>query len=73
MSGFLDGLGKVFGKIADQVQGRVERLKNEREKLNKEKDDLEGRVCTPESAARVTKIKARIDEIDAILRNKAVD
>jgi len=32
----MSGIFNVLGKIADQFQGRTERLKNERERLTKE-------------------------------------
>lgn len=67
------GWGGFLGKIAEQFQGRVERLKNERAKLVKEQLDLEMKPCTAEVTVRYGKIVQRIKEIDEILRNNAKD
>ena len=69
----LDGFGKMFGKIADQFQGRVERLKNERAKKKEELNTLLAQACTDENAKKACKLRARIDEITTILENKAND
>lgn len=72
MGGF-DGIGKALGKIADQFQGRVERLKNEKAKKQAELDTLLAQKCTDETAKKASKLMERIREIDAILVNKASD
>lgn len=73
MSFFLDGLGKVFGKVADQFQGRVERLKNERTRLLDERKKLMDAVVTPTSACHIIDIDIRVREINETLNNKATD
>ncbi len=79
MSAFLEGLGKVFGKIADQVQGRIERLKNEKAKLEGERDDIQKikmDINNPEhrkKAARLGVCIDRINTIDKLLGSKAQD
>lgn len=73
MSAFLEGLGKVFGKVADQFQGRIERLKNEREKLVTEKINLQRKVCDEKIADRILTINARIVVIDGLLKSSAKD
>lgn len=70
---FLDGIGKVLGKVADQLQGRIERLKNERVKLIVERDRLMKLECTTEMANKVSTIDKRLKEIDEILINNAKD
>ena len=67
------GWGGFFGKIADQFQGRIERLKNERVRLIVDRDRLMKGDCTVEVAKKVSKIDARIKEIDNILINNAKD
>ena len=67
------GWGNFFGKIADQFQGRIERLKNEKAKLEKEKGQILRGPCTDETAARVSKINKRLAEFDQILVTKAAD
>lgn len=74
MSGFWDGLGQVAGKISQQFQSRIERLKNEKDKLNAEKETLLN--CKPlpaRDADRLLKIDERIAEIKSILGNNAKD
>lgn len=73
MGAFLDGLGKVFGKVADQVQGRIERLKNEKEKLLNERKALLDKNVTPAAAARVNVIDGRLCQINTALAAKAAD
>lgn len=67
------GWGNFFGKIADQFAGRIERLKNERVKLIADRDKLMRGDCTIEVASKVSKIDARIKEIENILVNNAKD
>jgi hypothetical protein len=79
MSAFLEGLGKVFGKVADQFQGRIERLKNEKASLEKEKNELSKinmDINNPEhrkKAARLSVVIDRINELNRLLGNKAQD
>jgi hypothetical protein len=73
MSSFLDGIGKVIGKIAEQVQGRVERLKNEKERLLDERENIMDKPLTSSGAKRVIGIDIRLSEINKILANKAND
>lgn len=73
MSAFLEGIGKVFGKVADQVQGRVERLKNEKQRLENERKILTSKEYSASGSRRVVVIDKRLLEIDAILVNNAHD
>ena len=70
---FFDGIGKVIGKVADNIQGRVERLKNEKERLINERKEI---MCNPPNAKstdRVVAIGKRLCEIETIISNKASD
>jgi hypothetical protein len=73
MSAFLEGIGKIFGKVADQVQGRIERLKNEREGLLNERKKLMDGDVNAKSMSRVVAIDNRLQQIETILANKATD
>ena len=67
------GWGGFFGKVADQFQGRIERLKNEKTKLLAERAKLINSSATAASTERVLAIDKRLSEIQAILGNKASD
>ena len=69
----MSGWGSLAGKIAEQFQSRIERLKNEKSRLEKERVDIEKRDCTPDLAKRMTAINSRLIEIETILSNKAGD
>lgn len=70
----MSGWGNVLGKVADQFQGRVERLKNERVRLVKEELELKKRrPITDKINSRVDAINKRKDEIDSLLSSKASD
>lgn len=73
MSIFLDGLGKVFGKIADQFQGRTERLKNEKQRLLNERKEILDRTVTTGAIDRLRNIDNRVSDINYILANAAKD
>ena len=73
MSAFLEGIGKVFGKIADQFQGRFERLKNEKARLLDERKKLMDAPASAKSTIRVIDIDTRVSEINTLLGNKATD
>jgi uncharacterized protein (UPF0335 family) len=68
-----EGIGTLFGKVAQQFQGRIERLKNEREKLLKEINEIESRPPTADSLIVATKKWNRVKEIDSILITNAKD
>jgi hypothetical protein len=73
MSFFLDGIGKVIGKIADNVMGRIERLKNEKAKLENERIILLGRSADAKTVMRIVAIDKRIADIQRVLENSAKD
>ena len=74
MNYFLEGIGKVLGKIADNTMGRIERLKNEKVRLEEEHGKLlsKGKLSTADRV-RVINIDRRLSEIKSILANKASD
>ena len=67
------GWGTFLGKIAEQFQGRVERLKNEKTRLLNERKKIMDLPATDVSAGRVIAIDNRVSEINTILGNKATD
>lgn len=69
-----DGLGTLVGKISQQFQTRIERLKNERDQLNAEKDILMAKKpLTARDANRIYSIDVRVCQIKLILENNAKD
>jgi len=64
--GFLD---KLLEKLP--IQGRVERWKNELEKLTKEKSLLLLQKADIQKAKRMSYIESRIVELNQLLKNKA--
>lgn len=67
------GCGDFLGKIAQQFQGRIERLKNEKEKLLDERQKLIDGPCTPRASDRIIVIDARVQQINQALGIKASD
>jgi hypothetical protein len=77
MSAFLEGIGAILGKVCQWIPGRIEHLKDEKIKLEKERDSLEGikmDINNPthrKMAARLTVVLQRIHDIDGLLGNNA--
>lgn len=67
------GWGDLAGKVAQQFQSRVERLKNEKATIEKRLKVLENGDCTDASATEASKLVNRLDEIKNILANNAKD
>lgn len=67
------GWGNFFGKIAEQFQGRIERLKNEKEKLLDERKILISKEYSASGGRRVVVIDDRLHELDILIENKAND
>jgi len=65
--------GKLFGKISDQFQGRIERLKNEKESLLNERQKILINPPTDKSSNRVIAIDTRVCQINQALGSKASD
>jgi hypothetical protein len=76
---FLGGLGALFGKGSTYIQTRVEKLKNEKKSLEKERDEIEkisldvNKPQDRKKASRLDIIIKRIDVINGLLENKAQD
>jgi hypothetical protein len=68
-----EGIGTLIGKISQQFQGRIERLKNEKTKLEQERKTLINGVCGEKQANRVIWIDNRIAVINGLLSSKAND
>ena len=76
---FLGGIGALLGKGSTYIPGRVEKLKNEKLKLEAERRQIEKikmDINNPEhrkKAMRLNDIIARVKYIDGVLGNKASD
>lgn len=73
MSAFLDGIGSLIGKVTQWIPGRIEALKNERERLINEKKFLESREFSASGSRRIIAINDRLRQIDQVLINSAKD
>lgn len=79
MSAFLEGIGALIGKVTTYIPGRIEKIKNEKQRLEKERDELKKinmDINNPEhrkKAARLTAVITRIADIDKLLGSKAAD
>lgn len=79
MSAFLEGIGALIGKVTTYIPGRIEKIKNEKDRLEKEKNEIEKinmDINNPEDrkkAARLSAIIARIADINKLLGTKATD
>lgn len=69
----MSGWGNLFGKIADQFQGRIERLKNEKERLLNERKNIFSQPASDSNVDRAITIDNRLREIETILTTKASD
>lgn len=68
----MSGWGNLFGKIADQFQGRIERLRNEKGRLENERNDILGKSnYSISDSKRIGVIDNRLREISEILANSA--
>ena len=65
--------GNFFGKIADQFQGRIERAKNEKERLLNERKVLTSKMYSPSGSRRIIAIDARLSVLEGIISNAAKD
>lgn len=79
MSAFLEGIGALLGKASTYIPGRIEKIKNEKDRLEKEKDELSKinmDINNPEhrkKAERLTVVIDRIAAINKLLGSKATD
>jgi hypothetical protein len=73
MSAFLDGIGAVVKKVTEFIPGRIEKLKNEKQRLLNERELLMSKEFSASGSRRVVAIDSRLCEINAILSNKASD
>lgn len=68
-----DGIGTLIGKITTFVPGRVEQMKNEKQRLLDERKKIMDKPATDVGSVRVSVIDARVSQINSILGNKASD
>jgi len=67
------GWGTFLGKISTFFPGRIEKLKNERQRLMEERDQLLSGRSDAKKATRLEWATARIFAIDGLLASKASD
>jgi len=70
---FLGGIGKLLGKGSTYIQSRIEKLKNEKIALEKERASLLQGGCDEKKANRMRVIDERIAVISGLLATKAQD
>ena len=68
-----DGIGTLIGKVSTFIPGRVEQMKNEKQRLLDERSKILDGIPTPVGIVRVSAIGLRIAQINSILNNKASD
>lgn len=73
MSAFLDGIGSLIGKVTQWIPGRIEALKNERERLLNERKILTSKEFSASASRRIIAIDDRLRQIDQVLINSAKD
>lgn len=73
MSAIVEGIGLVIGKLAQQVQARIERLKNEVDTLLEERKKIMDGDPSDAGRDRVIVIDDRLSKIRKILENNAHD
>ena len=76
---FFGGIGKILEKASTYIPGKIEKLKNEKEKLKAEEAKIEklnldiDKAEDRKIADRLTAIRKRIGDINIVLGNKAND
>ena len=76
---FFGGIGEILGKVGTYIPGRVEKLKNEKIKLEQEKNEIEkinmdiSNAEHRKKAVRLNVVITRLIAIDKLLGNKATD
>lgn len=66
-----DGIGAVVGKITQWIPGRIESLKNEKNRLQREYDGLTIMPYTKDRSRRIDFITNRLRDINSKLENSA--
>ena len=65
------GVIAILGKLSAQFQDRIERIKNELENLENERDEILNHKATVKAAQRLVVIDKRIKYLTGLLKNKA--
>ena len=68
-----EGIGTLIGKLSTYLPGRIEKLKNERERLTNEKALLLSKDFSASASRRIDAIDKRLLEIGNILINSSKD
>ena len=67
---FLDGIGKILGKVTEWIPGRNQNLKDQQDQLLREEDEiLKQHPQTPARTARLIVIADKLREIRGKLKN----
>lgn len=67
------GWSDVFGKIAQWIPGKIEKIKNEKGALLNEKSILMSKEFSASASRRIVVIDERLVQINTILENRASD
>ena len=62
--------GRVFGKIADYIQGRDERRRNELDKLKRKYEELRKKQQTQKNTHLMSAVLKRIGVLESQNRNR---
>jgi hypothetical protein len=73
MSAFLEGIGKVLGKITEHIQGRIERTKNQIKKLEAEREAILKKTCDTKAVRRLDFVESELSRLRGILEASAKD
>lgn len=64
-------LGKVLGKIVDYIPGREESLRNQKQKLERERDELLNKPSlSPRDSAHLGTILVKLHQVESKLANR---
>jgi hypothetical protein len=69
------GLFSFLDKLMDKlpIQGRIERMKNQLENLERERNELLQKTCGEKESKRMSYLIVRIAYLNQLLRNKTTD
>lgn len=73
MAGLWDGVGALVGKVVTFIPGRIEGLKDEKQRLIDERDKILSQKITARGNDRLIAIDLRVSQINGILSNNAKD
>ena len=68
---FLDGIGKVLGKVTEWVPGRTQSLKDQEDELVRKLDEIPSQPKTPERDARAIMLSRKLRDVRSKIKNAA--